>query len=61
MGDLAARCLARHEGTFQSHAEPLAEFVVISQRLPDAGDGRPELDGLFDAIAHEQPPGCILV
>jgi hypothetical protein len=34
---------------------------VIGQSFPDSGDGSLELDGLFDAIAHVQPPGCLLI
>src|SRR5215469_9306871 len=58
IGDPSTRDLARYEWAFESNAEPLAEFLVISQRSPDAGDGSVEFDGLFDAIGHAQPPSC---
>ena len=33
-------------------AEPLAEFLMVGQRAPDARDRGLELDGLFNAIGH---------
>jgi len=60
IGYLPTRNLPRHKWPVQSDAEPCAEFVMIGQRSPDAGDWGLEFDGLFDAITHAQPPGCLL-
>ena len=56
--DLPVRRLPGHERSVELHAKPGAELLVVGQRPPDARHGRLELDGLLDAIAHAQPPGC---
>src|SRR5262249_29956468 len=61
MRDLPACSLPRHEWPLQSDAEPRAELGMIGQRAPDAEERSLQLNGLFDAITHEQPPGCLLI
>src|SRR5580698_4805299 len=60
-GDLASGDLAGDEWAVQLYAKPLAEFAVVGQGAPDAGDGRVEFNAFLDAVGHfMQPPGCIL-
>src|ERR1700739_225747 len=62
VGDVAAGNFAGHEWAVEFHAEPLAEFAVVGEGTPDAGDRSFEFDTLFDAVIfHMQPPGCILM
>jgi hypothetical protein len=58
MRDVPARDLTRDERAFKANPEPLAELAMVGERAPYARDGGFELDGLFDAISHAQPPGC---
>jgi hypothetical protein len=50
MGDVAARRLPGHERIIELDAEPCAEFRVIGERPPHAGNGRLQFNGFFDAI-----------
>ncbi len=52
MKDESARGLAGNEGRLQGDAEPFAEFAVVGERAPDAGDGGFEFDLLFNAVFH---------
>jgi hypothetical protein len=70
MEDFAGCNFAGPEGAVELNAKPCAEFVVIGESAPDAGDGGLQFDGFLDAISglilgagsggHMQPPGCIL-
>jgi len=60
-GDVAGGDLAGDEWAVEFDAKPLAEFLVIGEGSPDAGDGGVEFDLLFDAVGlHRQPPGCMI-
>src|SRR5262245_55889054 len=60
--DDAAQENTRRKRPVEFHAEPLLEFLNISQRIPDTRPGRAQQHSFFDAIGddgrHMQPPGC---
>src|SRR3984893_10941095 len=61
IGDVAARYLARHKWRIELHPKPFAELTMVRQRTPDAGYRCLEFDTFLYAIAHTQPPGCVLI
>lgn len=54
IGDTATPDLACLERPVELHTEPLAEFAIIGERLPDAGDGGVNLNSLFDAVGFHR-------
>src|SRR5215470_4530210 len=59
VGDVAPRHAPDREWAVELDAKPGAELTMIGECTPDAGNGRLQVDLLFDAIAHAQPPGCV--
>jgi hypothetical protein len=52
VGDLATGDLAWEEGAFQANFEPFAEFTVVGEGAPDAGDAGFELQVFLDPVSH---------